>query len=289
VSGVAARVPRAALTVRRIRHWRSWLVTLALGWLAIVAVLAVFGPLLAPTDPAEQDLLVGLSGPVEGHPLGTDELGRDILSRVVAGTRSPVVGALGVAFGAMALSVTFGLLAGYLGGRVEAVIMRSADLMLALPGLLVLIVVVGAFDGGYALAIVLLALLTAPWDTRIVRSVVLEQRPRAYVEAAQVMGLSSRRVMVSHILPNIQAIVVVNLCLDFTFGLVSLAALSFLGLGVSPGAADWGRMVFENRDLLTANAWAALGPALMITLTAAAANIAGDWAYERIEARGRAR
>ena len=167
--------------------------------------------------------------------------------------------------------------------------MRGVDLLLALPPLLVIIVVAGAFNGGFAIAVVLLALLAAPSDTRIIRSVTLEQRPRAYVEAARVMGLSRRRIMLSHILPNIVAVIVVDLCLDFTFGLVSLAGLSFVGLGVSEGAADWGRMLYDNRNLLTVNPWAALAPALMILLTAAAANIVGDWAYERLEQRGRAR
>jgi ABC-type dipeptide/oligopeptide/nickel transport system permease subunit len=167
--------------------------------------------------------------------------------------------------------------------------MRTVDLLLALPALLVIIVVIGAFNGGYVIAVALLALLAAPADTRIVRGVTLEQRPRAYVEAARVMGLSSRRIMVSHILPNVLPLIVVNLALDFTYGLISLAGLSFIGVGVNPGAPDWGRMLFENRDLLNVNPWAALAPAIMILLTAAAANILGDWAYERIDARGRAR
>ena len=288
MSTVAAPIPRD-LSRTRARRWRSVTVALAGVWLAVIAVLSVAGSQLAPYPPDSQDLFVGLVGPGSGHLLGTDELGRDILSRVMAGTRLPVVGALGVAIGAMLISVTLGLIAGYVGGRTESLTMRGVDLMLALPPLLVAIVVVGAFDGGYGIAVVLLALLFAPWDTRIIRGVTLEQRPRPYVEAARVMGLSSRRIMVSHILPNVLPLVVVNLCLDFTYGLVTLAGLSFVGIGVGPGEADWGRMLFENRALLTVNPWAALAPAFMIMFTAAAANVIGDWAYERIEARGRAR
>jgi peptide/nickel transport system permease protein len=149
--------------------------------------------------------------------------------------------------------------------------------------------VVGAFKGGLLLAVFVLAVLTAPPDVRVIRSVTLEERPRAYVEAARVMGLPSRRIIFSHVFPNILPIVVVNVCLNFTVALVALAALSFLGLGVGPGAADWGRMLFENRELMLANAWAALAPALMIMLTSTAANLAGDWAYERFEAKGTAR
>ncbi len=289
MSGVATPLPPVVAGRRRVRRWRSPIVTIALAWLALIAVFVVIGPLLAPHAPGEQDLLAGVGGPSGAHWLGTDDLGRDILSRVIVGTRSPVLGALAIALGAMVISVTFGLFAGFFGGWSEAGIMRGVDLLLALPPLLVIIVVAGAFNGGYAIAVVLLALLAAPWDTRIIRSVTLEQRPRAYVEAARVMGLPRWRIMVSHILPNIVALIVVDLCLDFTFGLVSLAGLSFVGLGVSEGAPDWGRMLFDNRNLLTVNPWAAMAPALMILLTAAAANVVGDWAYERLEQRGRAR
>lgn len=285
----APSVPVRIRWVRRLRIARPSFVLFSIFWLVVIAILAIAGTALAPHPPNQQDILLGVTGPVSGHPLGTDELGRDILSRVLAGTRPPVAGALGIAAGAMVLSVTFGLLAGYIGGFTESVIMRTVDLMLSMPALLIVIVVVGSFQGGYLIAVILLALLTAPGDTRIIRGVTLEQKPRAYVEAARVLRLSPARIMASHILPNILALVVVNACLDFTVGLVALAGLSFVGLGVSPGTPDWGLMLFENRGLLAVNPWAALAPALMIMFTAAAANIVGDWMYERIEARGRAR
>lgn len=286
MSGVA--IPSPAVR-RRVRRRPSISVILAGAWLALILVLVVAGSSLAPGSADEQDIITGLTGPSGEHLLGTDELGRDILSRVMAGAQTPVIGAIGIALGAMFISVTFGLIAGYIGGFTESLTMRTVDALLALPALLVIVVIVGSFDGGYTIAVPLLALLAAPWDTRIIRSVTLEQKPRAYVEAAKVMGLSSRKIMVSHVLPNVMPLIVVNLALDFTFGLVSLAGLSFLGVGVSPGDADWGRMLFENRDLLNVNPWAALAPAIVILLTAAAANVVGDWAFERIDARGRAR
>ena len=284
---VAVQAP--SLTRKRVRRRASVSVILAGAWLAIVLALVVAGSALAPNSPDEQDIITGLSGPGAEHLLGTDELGRDILSRVMAGAQTPVLGAIAIALGAMFISVTFGLIAGYIGGFTESLTMRTVDALLALPALLVIVVIVGSFDGGYTIAVPLLALLAAPWDTRIIRSVTLEQKPRAYIEAAKVMGLSSRRIMVSHVLPNVMPLIVVNLALDFTFGLVSLAGLSFLGVGVNPGDADWGRMLFENRDLLNVNPWAALAPAIVILLTAAAANVVGDWVFERIDARGRAR
>jgi peptide/nickel transport system permease protein len=288
MSSAAVSQPVAARRARLPRV-RTIFVGLSIGWLAIVAFVVVAGPLVAPRSPASQDLIRGLAGPSGSHLLGTDELGRDILSRALIGTRSPVLGALAIAFGAMILSVTFGLVAGYRGGRTESLVMRGIDLLLAMPALLVIIVVAGAFGGGYVVAVLLLIALSAPWDARIIRGVTLEQKPRAYVEAARVMRLSDRRVMFSHILPNVLPLVIVNACLDFTFGLVTLAALSFVGLGVEPGSADWGLMVFENRGVLSINPWAALAPALLIVATAVSANIVGDWLYERVDTKGRAR
>jgi peptide/nickel transport system permease protein len=176
--------------------------------------------------------------------------------------------------------------AGYRGGKVEGGIMRLADLLLALPALLVLIVVAGAFSGGYVVAVALLAFLAAPWDTRIIRAATLEQRHRPYVEAASVMGLTRRRTLLSHILPNVVPVIVVNMSLDFAFGLVALSGLTFLGLGVPPGTPDWGRMLSENQSLLTVSPLAELAPALAILLTAAAASLVGDWTHERLAVPG---
>ncbi len=274
----------------RVRRRRFPLVIgLAFVFVAIVAVLAAFGPLIAPKDPNAQNLLVGLSGPSEEYWLGTDTLGRDIFSRVIEGARTAVVGPLLIAFGAMLIGSTLGLLAGYRGGWAEAGIMRYVDLMYALPGLLVAIVVVGVLGGGYFLAIALLVVLYSPYDTRLVRGGTLEQRPLSYVEAARTLGLSERRIMVKHIWPNLLPLVVANTFLTFAFALVSLAALSFLGLGVGPATPDWGRMLADSRTLLFDNPAAALAPGVMLVLTAACMNLIGDWCYEWLSDRGRAR
>lgn len=274
---------------RAVRAPRPWALYLSLAFLALVAFLAIAGSLVAPHDPSSQDLLAGLSTPSSAHLLGTDDLGRDIFSRLLYGARTAVVGPLLIAAGAGVLSVAIGLFAGYRGGLVDGVAMRAADFLLALPALLVIIVVAGVVGGGYALSVVLLIALATPWDARIVRAATLEQTPRAYVESATVLGLSGRRTMWRHIFPNILPIVVVSACLDFTYGLVSLSGLSFLGIGVAPGSADWGRMLADNRNLVFQNPASAVAPALCILLTAAAMNIVGDWLYERLSERGRAR
>ena len=186
----------APLAGRRWRAPRSGLlVTLCLAFLAALVVAVVAGPWLAPADPAHQDLLATATGPGAGHPLGTDELGRDILSRVLVGARTAVLGPLVVALGTMVFGTALGLLAGYRGGAVETVVLRACELMYALPGVLVAIVVVGVLGGGLTMAILVLVVLSTPWDVRLVHSVVLQQRQLPYVEAARTLGLSARRVM----------------------------------------------------------------------------------------------
>jgi peptide/nickel transport system permease protein len=182
-----------------------------------------------------------------------------------------------------------GLLAGYRGGLTDSVISRGVDFVYAMPALLVAIVVVGVLGGGYFLAVVLLVILFSPIDTRIVRGATLDQRSRPYVEAARVVGLSGRRIMFRHIWPNVLPFAVANAFLTFAFSLVSLAALSFLGLGVGPGSADWGRMLAESRTLLFDNPAAALAPGIALVSMAASVNVIGDWVFEWLTDRGRSR
>jgi peptide/nickel transport system permease protein len=270
--------------VRAARRRMPALVAVSFAIVAIVFACALLGGLIAPHSPDEQRLLIGDEPPSGEFWAGTDKLGRDVFSRVIVGARTALMGPIVIAAGAFAIATLLGLLAGYLGGRVDTVIMRWVDFMFALPGPLVAIVVVGVVGGGYWTAVgVLVILFTAP-DTRIVRSAVLVQRPLAYIEAARTLGLSRTRILFVHVLPNVLPIIFAYVVLDFAFALVNLAGLSFLGLGVEPGAADWGRMLFENRNVLFSNPAAALLPAVMIILTAGAMNMIGDWLYERYSA-----
>jgi peptide/nickel transport system permease protein len=249
--------------------------------IAVVAICAVLGEWIAPYSPFLQRLGVGDTPPSAAHIAGTDLLGRDVLSRVIYGARTALVGPVVVASGAFAIATLLGLLSGYLGGLVDSAIMRWVDFMFALPGPLVAIVVVGVVGGGYWTAVfVLVVLFTAP-NTRIVRSAVLEQRPLPYVDAARTLGISKTRILFVHILPNVLPIILAYIVLDFAFALVNLAGLSFLGLGVEPGTPDWGRMLFEYRNILFSNPVALLLPAGMIILTAVSMNLIGDWLFER--------
>jgi peptide/nickel transport system permease protein len=254
-----------------------------------VAVCATFGGAIAPHDPSAQDLVATLSHPGSSHWLGTDDLGRDVFSRTIAGARTAVVGPLLIALGAMLIGNILGLLAGYRGGWIDTTIMRLADLVYALPALLVAIVVVGVLGGGYFRAVVLLVFLYCPFDTRLVRAATLEQRSRPYVEAARTLGLPRWRIMFLHIWPNVLPVAVANATLAFAFALVSLSSLSFLGIGAGPGTADWGRMLADSRTLLFDNPATALAPGIALVLTAASVNVIGDWLFEQLSDRGQIR
>lgn len=254
--------------------------------IAAVVVMAAFGEFLAPQDPYEQDLSAALAKPSAEHWLGTDALGRDVTSRIIVGARSAFLGPLIITLGSAFLGSILGLLAGYHGGRTDSVLMRWVDLMWALPAMLVIIVVAGAFGGGYWFAVGLLVLLTLPFDLRMARGATVEQVPRPYVEAAKTLGVPNWRIMYLHIWPNISSVVVANAFLVFAGALVALAGLSFLGLGVRPGTPDWGLMLSEGREFLFVNPVGILAPALAIVLTATCMNLIGDWSYERLSSRG---
>jgi peptide/nickel transport system permease protein len=257
-------------------------VALAFLVVAIVVICAFFGAQIAPDSPFTQRLEVGDVSPSAQFLAGTDLLGRDVLSRVIYGAWTALVGPLTVAVSGWAIATVLGLLAGYLGGWVDSAIMRWVDFMLALPGPLVAIVVVGVVGGGYWTAVLVTTIIFTAPDTRIVRSAVLEQRPRPYIDAARALGVSKVRILFIHILPNVLPIILAYVVLDFAFALVNLAGLSFLGLGVEPGTPDWGRMLFENRTILFTNPVALLLPAGMIILTAVSMNLIGDWLFERL-------
>ncbi|MBB3543006.1 ABC transporter permease [Rhizobium sp. BK399] len=249
--------------------------------LATVAVSAILGDKIVPDSPFLQRLGTGDTPPSLAHLAGTDLFGRDVLSRVIYGARTALVGPVIVAAGSFAIATVLGLVSGYFGGLVDTAIMRWVDVMLALPGPLLAIVVVGIVGGGYWTAVAVLVVLFSATDTRIVRSAVLEQRPLPYIEAARTLGLSKTRILFVHVLPNVAPIILAYVILDFAFALVNLAGLSFLGLGIEPGAPDWGRMLFENRNILFSNPAALLLPAGMIIVTAISINLIGDWLLER--------
>lgn len=262
------------------------LVVLAAVVLLGIVVLVVFGNWLTPYDPSAQNLLVAGATPGNGHLLGTDDLGRDVLSQIIAGSRIAVTGPLVVALATVVIGAFLGIVAGYRRGLIDVLTNRFADLMYALPGLLVIIVIVGVVGGGYWFAVLVLAVLSVPGEIRLCRSATSLQARLPYVEAARTLGLSQWRIMFRHVLPNIMPTVIATFLLDFVGALIGLSGLSYLGLGVPPGTPDWGSLLRAGQDELTTNPWMSLAPGIMIMLTATSVTLIGDWLYDRYSERG---
>jgi peptide/nickel transport system permease protein/glutathione transport system permease protein len=258
-------------------------------YLLLVLVCVVTGSAFAPHDPSAQDPLLGASTPGPGHPLGTDQLGRDVLSQLIAGARTAVFGPLLVAIGCVVLGGTLGLLAAYHGGLTDLIANRTADLIYALPALLVAIVVVGVAGGGYWITVVLLLVLSVPSEIRLCRSAASAQTRLPYVDAARTLGLPTRRIVFRHVLPNVMPTVVATFLLDLVAALIGFSALSFLGIGVPLGSPDWGSMLAGGRQLIAQNPWLSVAPAVLLILTAVSATLLGDWAYDRLSVRRGAR
>jgi len=248
--------------------------------LLLIVLVAITADWIVPYDPYAQDLLASSQGPSALHWLGTDQLGRDILSRLMVGSRTGIVGPAVVAICATVIGTMLGLWAGFSGGFADAVTMRSVDFAYAIPPLLITIVLVGILGGGYWLAVAVLIVLSAPADVRVVRAAVLAQRELPYIAAARTLGLSKVRIAVAHILPNVAPTLAANALLQFVVALIALSGLAFLGIGVSAGTPDWGLMIAENRAILDLNAWSVIGPALCITILAVSVGLVGDRAFD---------
>ncbi len=274
----------------RLRRLRSTPLTVAFAAVVLTVLLVcAVAPWLAPLDPTEIDNDAVLQGPSPGHLLGTDELGRDVLSRVVYGARSALVGPLILALVTVVLSTVLALLAGWKRGWVDGLIGRTVDFLYSVPALVVAIVVVGVVGGGYWLAIGVLVVFGLPQNVRVVRAAVLERVNLPYVEAARTLGIRGSRIVARHLLPGIAPVLVASFFLQFAYGIVDLSSLAFLGLGVPPGSPDWGRQLAENRVSIYSNAWAAAAPCIALVAAATAMNLMGDWLHTRFEQGRRAR
>ncbi len=259
------------------RPLRRQIATLAaLGWLVLVALGALAAPLLAPAGPRAADTTHALLPPAPGRPLGTDPLGRDMLTRLLWGGRWTLGMGLTALAIAVGLGLPVGLLAGFFGGWVEAALMRLADALLAFPGLLLAMAAVAVVGPGTGPVAVAVGLAAAPAYARVARSATLEVRVQPYVEAARAIGCSEWRILVYHILPNAAAPLVAFAAAQLGWVLLNGAALNFLGLGASPGVPEWGAMLAEGRGYLRDAPWVSVFPGLALTLTVLAANLVGD-------------
>ncbi|HMB33663.1 MAG TPA: ABC transporter permease [Methylomirabilota bacterium] len=284
----AADVRPLAAPLRRRLSFRA---VFGLTVLLCMGGAAVFAPQIAPWDPARQMLMKRLRPPMwearglREHPLGTDHLGRDILSRILYGGRI----SLGVGLSAVSLScligVTLGLLAGFHGGRTDAFIMRVVDVFLAIPYILLAMGVVFAL--GPSLLNVILVMAVTRWVqfARIVRADVLSIREREFVSGARARGGRSFRLLVRHVLPNALTPIIVVATLELAFMIIYESALSFLGLGVQPPTPTWGWMLSDGRNYVATAWWLATFPGLAIMLTVLAVNLLGDWLRDTLDPR----
>ena len=248
----------------------------ALLLLAFIVLVAVFAPVLAPYDPILGDLGLSLNPPSSEHWLGTDQQGRDIFSRIIWGGRSTLLAALGVVVLSELIGIPLGLMAGYFGGRTDAIITRGLDVILAFPPLLLAFVTASVFGRGLENAVLTLSVTYAPLIARVVRSVVLVERETQYVEAAKALGASDSRILTMHIPRNIVSPILVQSSIDLAYAILDLAALGFLGLGVQPPTADWGAMLSEGREHLLISPNLAIAAGIAVMLSVIAFNLVGD-------------
>jgi peptide/nickel transport system permease protein len=257
--------------------------------LTAVCLAAVFADFIAPRRPDATSLATRLRPPfwLEGgspsHPLGTDDLGRDILSRLVYGARVSLVVALFSVLASGTIGVGLGLLAGYVGGRVDTIIMRVTDASLAVPIVLIALLFVVTLGPGFVNIIIALACLLWSRYTGIIRGEVLTLRKRDFVALARIAGASRRRIIVRHILPNTMNTAVVLMTLNLGIVILVEASLSFLGAGVPPPTPAWGSMVAEGRNYVVSAWWLSFFPGLAILLTVLSFNLLGDWLRDRLD------
>ncbi len=253
--------------------------------LAVVA--AVLGPWIVPADPRSQELALRLAGPSLAHPLGLDELGRDILARLVAGAGVSLTVGVAVVSVSSLVGLLVGGIAGYVGGWTDTLIGRVIDVLMAFPGILLAIALVAAL--GPSLRNVVIALATIGWVgyARLVRGQVLKAREFEYVHAAQSLGASPARLLLRHVLPSAYPAVLVQATLGMAGAIVAEASLSFLGLGVQPPTPSWGAMLDAGRSHLIDAPHLTVFPGLAIALLVLGFNFLGDGLRDRIDPRGR--
>ena len=271
--------------LRRPAWRRSPLTVAGLALIATLALIAMLAPLIAPTDPLKQVLSTRLKPPSWDHWLGTDQLGRDVLSRMIYGARiSLLIGTVVVGLAA-SVGTLVGLVAGYVGGWLDEGLMRLTDIFFAFPALILAMAISGALGPSLTNAMIAIAVVSWPVYARLVRAQVLSLREREYVEAARSLGASAPRIVWQHILPNTLAPLLVQASFDMGSAILSAAGLSFIGFGTQPPTAEWGVMISEGRNYIATHSWLSLFPGLAILLTVAAFNLIGDGLRDALDPR----
>jgi len=279
-------VPAAPARPRRRPAWlRSPLTVAGLLLISVFALAALAAPLLAPADPLKQVLSTRLKPPTSAHWLGTDQLGRDVLSRMLFGARiSLLIGVVVVGL-AGSLGTFVGVVAGYTGGWLDEGLMRLTDIFFAFPALILAMAISGALGPSLTNAMIAIAVVSWPVYARLVRSQVLSLRQREYVEAARSLGASTPSIIWRHILPNTLAPLMVQASFDLGGAILAAAGLSFIGFGTQPPTPEWGVMISEGRNYIATQPWLSLFPGLAILFTVAAFNLIGDGLRDALDPR----
>ena len=253
--------------------------------LIITALLAVFAPIAAPYGYEEQDLFNTLAGPSREHWLGTDKLGRDMLSRLIYGGRNSLtVGLISVALAA-ALGLILGAVSGYYGGKVDMVIMRLLDVLQAVPAILLAIAISATLGPGYMNCILALTISQIPGFTRMTRASCLNVQGMEYVEAARSINARERRIIFKHVLPNAISPIIVQATMSVATAILTSASLSFIGLGVQPPQAEWGAMLSAGRSYIRSNPHVIIYPGITIMIVVLSLNLLGDGLRDALDPR----
>ncbi|HZV96689.1 MAG TPA: ABC transporter permease [Candidatus Nitrosocosmicus sp.] len=248
-------------------------------------LVAALAPLLSPYDPVSADFANVLSPPARAHPFGTDDIGRDILSRVVYGSRISLQAGLFTVAVALCIGLPLGLVAGYLGGQVDNVIMRALEVILSFPGLVLALGITAVLGPKLIHALFAIGVVFVPNFARLIRAQVLSVKEHDFVAAARALGASDRRLVLLHILPNCLAPLLVQSSFSVAFGILTEAALSFLGMGTQPPTPSWGIMLSAGRGYLEQAPWLGAFPGLAIFLAVLGFNLLGDGIRDALDPR----
>ncbi len=280
----------AARARPRALVWRSLRNPLTLAGLLIIGALvgiALVAPLIAPADPTRTNLAIRFDPPSRAHPFGTDQLGRDILSRIIYGTRVSLRIAILTAVIATTIGGPLGIVSGYFRGRTDDVLMRLTDMFMAFPRLILAMAIAAALKPSLENVVIAISLAAWPAYARLARSVTLGLREETFVEAARAMGAASPRILTRHVLPGVLSPLVIQISLDMGGIILTAAGLGFIGVGAQPPTPEWGVMIAEGRNYITQQWWVSTFPGVAIALVVLGFNLLGDGIRDVMDPRMR--
>ncbi len=259
----------------------------ALVIIGVFLLLSLGGDLLAPHDPLATNASERLIGPSLSHPFGTDEIGRDVLSRVMSGARYSLGIAALILFIAIPVGTLVGVVSGYAGGMVDEILMRLTDIFLAFPAIILAMAIAAALGPNLRNTVIALTLVYWPWYARLVRGQILQIKEQEYVEAGRALGVSTHRLVLRHILPNSTAPIIIQGTIDIGFAVLATSSLSFIGLGAQPPTPEWGTMITNSRTYFRVAWWYFTFPGIALMLTVVGFNLLGDGLRDYLDPRTR--